>query len=667
MLNDTDLKLSALKGTQFFQSLSEDELNQLSDLFVIESYPPERTLVKQDEEVTDFYIILAGKAEVWLQKETKKSLLVATLGENDIIGQVDVNAEKPIRRNATIITILPTRVMKIAASALETWIHGHPQIQERLRAYHHRIEIINFIKSSTPFLDIPHKTANDLVDKLTKKEVREGTKIIQQEDLAQECYLLEDGTASVIIKDETGQEKVVQELNSGDLFGELGLFEGHRRNATVRAEVDCRLYTLSREHFLTVLKDHDDVARKVSYLSKHRNRPKRVDGIVVIEQKNSAGKSSYILKNPTTHKYLKIEDEGWYLWQQMDGSKTIHDLVIGFLEQSGKFMPQQIMKLILDLDDMGMVNVTYYRQINEKTSFKYKILQGMINIFESKYTLRNVDQKFTQIYNSIGHLIYNKVVISCLTLLIFLGLAAFFINASTTLALFQSKANNFHFLIYVYLVLPIMIALHEFAHGLTTKAIGCEVGGFGVGWYWFGPIAFCDTTDTWLAPPKDRIKVNAAGMFSDLILAGCSSLLALALSGTDWGIFFWLLSALFYMISFVNMGTLIELDGYYILSDLLDEPNLRRNAFLWISKFPKQIIQPALLRQNYKNICYWLVSAIYVVLLIAIYSYFQNNILIHILPEKLTGYSGYFRMIIPTLLLVSIFLAVKADIKNYNQ
>jgi hypothetical protein len=53
-----------------------------------------------------------------------------------------------------------------------------------------------------------------------------------------------------------------------------------------------------------------------------------------------------------------------------------------------------------------------------------------------------------------------------------------------------------------------------------VKAFGREVHRAGVGWYWFGPIAFVDTTDMWLDGPRKRILVSCAGPAADLVLGG---------------------------------------------------------------------------------------------------------------------------------------------------
>ena len=48
----------------------------------------------------------------------------------------------------------------------------------------------------------------------------------------------------------------------------------------------------------------------------------------------------------------------------------------------------------------------------------------------------------------------------------------------------------------------------------------------GVGWYWFGPIAYVDTSDMWLAGRKERVFVSLAGPYADLVTGGLAALVA---------------------------------------------------------------------------------------------------------------------------------------------
>jgi putative peptide zinc metalloprotease protein len=46
----------------------------------------------------------------------------------------------------------------------------------------------------------------------------------------------------------------------------------------------------------------------------------------------------------------------------------------------------------------------------------------------------------------------------------------------------------------------------------------------------------------------------------------------------------WLLAAVNYLAVATNLNPLLELDGYYMLSDALDRPNLRQESLAWLGQ-----------------------------------------------------------------------------------
>jgi putative peptide zinc metalloprotease protein len=124
----------------------------------------------------------------------------------------------------------------------------------------------------------------------------------------------------------------------------------------------------------------------------------------------------------------------------------------------------------------------------------------------------------------------------------------------------------------------IHVVLHEAAHALTCKHFGRAVRRAGVGWYYFVPVAFVDTSDIWPAPQWQRVLVSAAGPYSNLVLAGIAALAAQMPLPDVATQALWGFSLMGYGLALVNLNPLLELDGYYILMDLLEAPNLRARA-----------------------------------------------------------------------------------------
>ena len=135
-----------------------------------------------------------------------------------------------------------------------------------------------------------------------------------------------------------------------------------------------------------------------------------------------------------------------------------------------------------------------------------------------------------------------------------------------------SPDNLFVFTICLFL----LKVIHEYAHGFACKAYGGRVTEIGVFMMMVLPLPYCDATASWAFPSKwHRIFVGAAGMMVEVSIA-CVA--AIVWADTSPG----LLHTVSYNIMFIasvitivfNMNPLLRYDGYYILADLLEIPNL---------------------------------------------------------------------------------------------
>jgi putative peptide zinc metalloprotease protein len=102
------------------------------------------------------------------------------------------------------------------------------------------------------------------------------------------------------------------------------------------------------------------------------------------------------------------------------------------------------------------------------------------------------------------------------------------------------------------------------------------------------PVAFVDTSDIWAAARVPRILVSAAGPYSNMALGGIAALAAFLLTPSalfapsGWQDVLWSFSLTGYVLALVNVNPLLELDGYYIVMDLMEIPNLRARALAYL-------------------------------------------------------------------------------------
>jgi putative peptide zinc metalloprotease protein len=129
------------------------------------------------------------------------------------------------------------------------------------------------------------------------------------------------------------------------------------------------------------------------------------------------------------------------------------------------------------------------------------------------------------------------------------------------------------------LLLALALVVHEAGHAVALVRFGGNVRRAGVGWYWCSPIAFVDTSDAHALPRAQRLAVSLAGPFASFCVAALATLAAATASDESVRAVASALAFINYGASWWNLNPLIELDGYYVLTDLLGRPNLRRDAF----------------------------------------------------------------------------------------
>jgi putative peptide zinc metalloprotease protein len=144
---------------------------------------------------------------------------------------------------------------------------------------------------------------------------------------------------------------------------------------------------------------------------------------------------------------------------------------------------------------------------------------------------------------------------------------------------------NLHGLLFLWLVTFAVVTIHEFSHGLTCCHFGGKVKEVGFMLIYFQPAFYCDVSDSWMFPSKrKRMWVTFAGGYLQLIVWGVCTMIW-RVTDPDTLINQIVLVVVVYagLQTLVNFNPLIKLDGYYMLSDYLEIPNLRAKAIdsLW--------------------------------------------------------------------------------------
>lgn len=188
-----------------------------------------------------------------------------------------------------------------------------------------------------------------------------------------------------------------------------------------------------------------------------------------------------------------------------------------------------------------------------------------------------------------------------------------------------AELYHLHAIVYAWLILLVSVSLHELAHGLTCKHFGGEVREMGFMLIYFQPAFYCNVSDAWLFPHKaHRLWVTFAGAFLDALLWAVAAIVWRITDPGTWSHF----TALVVLTTagirtLFNINPLIKLDGYYLLSDVLEIPNLRARAFRFLKglwwhfwRGSDQVVQETTARDRRLFITYGVLAMVYSVTLL---------------------------------------------------
>ncbi len=179
---------------------------------------------------------------------------------------------------------------------------------------------------------------------------------------------------------------------------------------------------------------------------------------------------------------------------------------------------------------------------------------------------------------------------ACLSLAFFaflVGIMAVVLNADQVMQMKHLWQHLSHPRMMVALVIGTMVvkSLHELGHALACSSIGRDCHEMGVMLLVFMPCLYCNVSDIWMESDRwKRIMVSAAGIHVEMLIAVlCVPVWLFSQHGGLQVYAFAMLTICSVNTLFINGNPLLRYDGYYVLSDWLEIPNLSQRAQLSLS------------------------------------------------------------------------------------
>jgi putative peptide zinc metalloprotease protein len=368
------------------------------------------------------------------------------------------------------------------------------------------------------------------------------------------------------------------------------------------------------------------------------------------------GRTYYVVKDPVSMRYYRFKEQEHFLIGLMDGSYTLDDAQKAYEK---RFRPERL--TLEDLEGFGQQLLTAGLAQNEspqagkqlfdrrKKRRRSEWMQALTNILYIKIPVFDPDKL-------LNHMLpWTRWIFT----LWFMGLSisvmmSAIILVTTHFEVFRDKLPSYHEFFsfgtvwYLWLALGIVKIIHEFGHGLSCKAFGGEVHEMGALFLVFSPCLYCNVSDAWTLPSKwKRIIISFAGIYVELIIAALSTWLWWYTPSYPFVNNLSLSLMVVCSVSTIvfNANPLMRYDGYYILADWLEIPNLRDRSNRFLQRLVMDYclgieVQPEQYMALWRRISFVLYAVIsYVYRWVITFSilYFMSNFL---KPYKLGAISG---------------------------
>ncbi len=331
-----------------------------------------------------------------------------------------------------------------------------------------------------------------------------------------------------------------------------------------------------------------------SYLLATANRPLglRARGDILQIAVTYSGQECFVLKDPLTLEVFQLSAAECFLFNELRLEVTLADLKKRF---EARFAPHTITHVSLQhavaqLFDQGLLVSTApgqgrelleratKRRRSERWQSLLRILSFRVASWDATATIEAIHSKLCWMFSPLVGVAAISLVIYALWLL--MGHGARLVARIPSVGELTAPR---YLLLWILTIVGVKI-LHELGHAITCRHVGARCHEMGIMLLALLPCLYCDVSDVWRLPSKwQRMAVSAAGMIVELAIAAGAIVLWWH---TEPGLLHtWLLGlAMICSISTlaVNANPLLRYDGYYLLSDLLEIPNLSTRASgLW--------------------------------------------------------------------------------------
>jgi len=297
------------------------------------------------------------------------------------------------------------------------------------------------------------------------------------------------------------------------------------------------------------------------------------------------GNDYAIIARPDRGLHFELQPWEADLVQRMDGTQTVGELIVDRLQMDGDLDPGAVIGLVDLLRQKGFlepvrpdVSELVQEHLDRASKGRRKLREFTKDLKLGWY---NAEALVEGAYNGGLKLFFRVPVVIAGSLVALVGLACFVDVQRSGRYSLSSTAAPAETILFLFLAFFLTFC-HELGHAVVLVHKKRRVISAGFLIFFGSPAFFVDASDGLMLDQRDRIAQSFAGPFAELMLAGVASIVMIATPGTTMAAFLYRFALINYFVIFMNLIPLLELDGYWIFSDLIQVRDLRRRSMTFI-------------------------------------------------------------------------------------
>lgn len=364
--------------------------------------------------------------------------------------------------------------------------------------------------------------------------------------------------------------------------------------------------------------------------------------LVIVSQPTQRGTRATV-KDPVARRYWRLSEEETFLLQSLDGDVSARELCDRFGRQFAprRLTVERLTAFLARLHEQGLVVVHRPGQAEailerQRQWSRGAPLRALERALAWRFRGMDPDRWLTRVALRLGF-IFTSWAAGLFALLVVSAIALILTHWGQLDHEFATLAGSFSTeqALLVLGTVGLVKVLHELGHAVACKHFGGECHEIGVMLLVGMPSLYCDVSDAWMLWDKwRRIVISAAGILMELAIAAAAAWLWwCTYPGLVHSLALYALVVCSLNTLLLNGNPLLQYDGYYVLSDLTDTPNLRALGRAAAVGFLTRVFlgkrQPANDSQRRGNwlVVYGITSAIYRALVVVGIAWFLHEML----------------------------------------